>query len=253
MPNSVTNAVIRSWLVTSKAGLYTFTPTGAMRVAYHISVTSSGGRSSMTNGEGYVKYTAEHRMAPAITVPHWAELNEARTKLHHLGLVGANADGVSFGNLSIRLQGDQFLISGTATGASPVLDPDHYCLISSFDIERNRVLSTGPVQPSSESMTHGAVYRSCPGANTVMHIHSREIFDGMVRDRFPATPENAAYGTPEIALAIGNCVQALDSDEGCIVLLGHDEGVIAYGPSVERAFMLIRELYDRYLFYQPPL
>ena len=196
--------------------------------------------------EGYVKYSAEHRMAPAMEVPHWAELNEARTHLHRLGLVGVLSNGVGFGNLSIRFRGNEFIISGTATGASPVLGPDGYCLISSFDLKQNHVVSTGPVQPSSESMTHGAVYRSCSGANCVIHIHSRAIFDGMIRDRYPATPENAAYGTPEIALAIGKCVHELGKDEGRIVLLGHDEGVIAYSPSVEKTFSLIQELYNTY-------
>ncbi|MCL2270454.1 MAG: class II aldolase/adducin family protein [Treponema sp.] len=195
--------------------------------------------------EGYVKYSVEHSTAPAIDIPNWKELNDARTRLYQLGLVGSH-NGIGFGNLSIRYKGNEFFISGTATGALPVLGPDGYCLIRSFDIEQNRVVSAGPVQPSSESMTHGAVYHSCSGVNCVIHIHSRVIFDGMVRDGFPAAPENAAYGTPEIALAIGKCARETDGDEGRIVLLGHDEGVIAYGPSVERALMLILELHTQY-------
>ncbi|MDR2922818.1 MAG: class II aldolase/adducin family protein [Treponema sp.] len=203
-------------------------------------------------GEGYVKYAAEHTMAAAIETPlwaktpHWALLNSARTKLREMGLIGANSSGIGFGNLSVRVSGDQFLISGTATGAAAVLGPDGYCLISSFDIEKNRVVSTGPVKPSSEAMTHGIVYRSCPEANCVIHIHSRAIFDGMLRDNCPATPETAAYGTPEIALAIGRCVREAAKNEGSVVLAGHDEGVIVYGPAVERALSLTEELYGRY-------
>jgi len=200
----------------------------------------------MSNSEGYVKYTAEHTMAPAVDAAHWTELNDARTHLHRMGLVGVLPNGVGFGNLSIRLGGDEFLISGTATGAIPVLGPDQYCLVKSFDLKQNHVVSTGPVQPSSESMTHGAVYRACSGINCVIHIHSRAIFDGMVRDRRPSTPEDAAYGTPEIALAIENRVRDLGKDEGSIVMLGHDEGVIAWGPSVKRTFALVQELYKAY-------
>jgi ribulose-5-phosphate 4-epimerase/fuculose-1-phosphate aldolase len=207
-------------------------------------------------GEGYVKYAAQHTNAPAIEVPHWAELNEARTKLHKLGLVGITSAGIGFGNLSVRYQGDEFLISGTATGAAEALTPAQYCLVRSFDIGKNQVVSTGPVPASSESMTHGVIYRSCPGANCVIHIHSRPIFDGMLRDKCPASPESAAYGTPEIAFAIGKCAAELGGNEGngcegsgcqgSIVLAGHDEGVISYGPTVERAFTLIRELYEKY-------
>ena len=196
--------------------------------------------------EGYVKYTAEHTFSPAIAVPGWAELNEARTLLYGMGLVGVTQGGIGFGNLSLRYRLDEFLISGTATGSLPVLGPENYCLVTSFDIENNRVVSTGPVRASSESMTHGVIYRRCPAANCVIHVHSRAIFDGMIRGRFPSTPQDAAFGTPEIALAIGELVQEPGKDEGCIVMAGHDEGVISYGPSVEKALALVRELFEKY-------
>ena len=47
MPRSVMMPVMSDRSVTSKAGLKTFTPSGAMRRSYHISVTSSPGRCSM--------------------------------------------------------------------------------------------------------------------------------------------------------------------------------------------------------------
>jgi len=186
-------------------------------------------------------------MSPAIETALWAELNRVRTKLRELGLMGMTSNGIGFGNLSLRVEGNKFLISGTATGASSVLGPDGYCLITSFDVDRNRVVSTGPVKPSSETMTHGVIYRSCPNANCVIHIHSRQIFDGMIRDSYPATHETAAYGTPEIALAIGKLVgHDSEKNEGSIVLAGHDEGVIVYAPTVKRALFLTEELYNLY-------
>jgi len=194
------------------------------------------------SGEGYVKYIAEHTMSPAIEPPNWAELNTARTKLREMGLIGVTPGGIGFGNLSARVKGGQFIISGTATGALPVLNRDGYCLITSVDVDKNRVVSTGPVKPSSETMTHGVIYRACPGANCVIHIHSRAIFDGMIRDGCPATPVSAAYGTPDIARAIGELVLESKKNEGGIVLAGHDEGVIVYGPTVEKALSLTEEL-----------
>lgn len=203
--------------------------------------------------EGYVKYTAEHTPGPPIdicNVPHWAELNDTRTRLYKMGLIGVTLEGIGFGNVSVRRQNGEFFISGTATGALPVLTPAEYCLVTACDISHNSVVSSGPVQPSSESMTHGAVYQYCAGANCVIHIHSKNIFDGMIRNGYPSTPESAAYGTPEIALAIGECVADDRNEgvhtEGVIVLAGHDEGVIAYGPSPERVFNLIMELYNKY-------
>jgi len=196
--------------------------------------------------EGYVKYKADHTTASAIVIPQWAELNEARTHLHKLGLVGITSSGIGFGNVSVRFRGEEFLISGTATGEKQILNQSEYCLVKYFDIARNYVVSSGPVQASSESMTHGAVYHSCCGANCVMHIHSRAIFDGMIRDNYPVTSKDAAYGTPEIALAIGKCVEELGKDEGRIVMAGHEEGIITYGATVNRALNLILELYKKY-------
>jgi len=196
--------------------------------------------------EGYVKYTAVHTPAPAIEAPHWAELNKARTQLHRLGLLGVTPQGIGFGNVSIRFKGEEFLISGTATGATPELTPAEYCLVKSFDLAQNRIVSKGPVQASSEAMTHGAVYHSCSGANCVMHIHSGAIFNGMIRDGCPATDKNAAYGTPEIALALAKCVQEMGTDEGAVYMAGHDEGIIIWGSTVERALKIILTLKDRY-------
>ena len=48
IPFSVIMAVIRSASVTSKAGLYTFMLAGAMRLSYHISVTSLAALCSIT-------------------------------------------------------------------------------------------------------------------------------------------------------------------------------------------------------------
>ena len=129
--------------------------------------------------EGNVKYTAEHTGA-ALELTHnileqWTELNDARTGLHKLRLIGVYPDGIGYGNLSIRFSGEEFIISGTATGAKDVLNLSEYCLVKSFDIAHNKVVSSGPIQASAESMTHGAVYHSCSAVNCVIHIHSREI------------------------------------------------------------------------------
>ena len=201
--------------------------------------------------EGHVKYTALHENSPipqaALASQPLPELNEARTKCFKRDLVGVYPNGIGYGNLSIRVHDDEFLISGTATGAKPALSSKDYCLVKSFDIARNSIVSCGLIKASSESMTHGAVYHVCRDVNCVIHVHSKKIFDGMLRDNYPFTPKIAAFGTPEIALAIGKCVEKIDSDEGQIVLAGHDEGIIAYGASVERSLQLILELHNKFV------
>jgi len=201
--------------------------------------------------EGYVKFTARHENSPipqaALAARQLPELNEARTKCFSLGLVGVYPNGIGYGNVSIRAHDDEFLISGTATGTKPVLSNEDFCLVKSFDIARNSIVSRGLIQASSESMTHGAVYRAGRGVNCVIHIHSKKIFDGLLRNDYPFTPKIAAFGTPEIALAIEKCVEKIGGDEGQIVLAGHDEGIIAYGANIERALHLTLELHNKYM------
>jgi ribulose-5-phosphate 4-epimerase/fuculose-1-phosphate aldolase len=119
--------------------------------------------------------------------------------------------------------------------------------VKSFDIAGNSIVSRGLIQASSESMTHGAVYRAGRGVNCVIHIHSKKIFDGMLQDDYPFTPKALAFGTPEIALAIGKCVEKIGSDEDKIVLAGHDGGIIAYGANIERSLHSILELHNKYM------
>ncbi|MDR0377111.1 MAG: class II aldolase/adducin family protein [Spirochaetaceae bacterium] len=192
--------------------------------------------------EGYVKYIADHRTAPAVEPPLWRELNEARTCLYDRGLIGALPNGIGFGNVSVRVTGEEFLISGTATGDCRVLTAHEYCVVTSFNLEENRVTTSGPVRASSESMSHGAVYRSRASVMCVIHVHSRKIFDRLLSGGCISTPPEAAYGSPEMALAISTLAAAGRENRGVIVLAGHDEGVLSYGVSVREALNLILEL-----------
>jgi ribulose-5-phosphate 4-epimerase/fuculose-1-phosphate aldolase len=198
--------------------------------------------------EGYVKYTADHTEAPAAVaeIPLWKELDEARTRLYDCGLIGALSNGVGFGNVSVKVKDGEFLVSGTATGNRRVLGSEGYCMVTAFDIDENRVTTSGPVKASAESMSHGAIYRACLSARVVIHIHSRKIFDGMLRDNYPRTPADAPYGTPEMARAIIACVKERGEVPGVIVMAGHDEGVIAWGASVKETLDLVLDLYHKY-------
>ena len=89
--------------------------------------------------EGYVKYVAERRDG---IVPHSAqldELNQARTALFDLGLIGVYPDGVGYGNLSFRNSGNQFVITASATGTYSVEITLNGCVAS--DVINVTVLS----------------------------------------------------------------------------------------------------------------
>jgi ribulose-5-phosphate 4-epimerase/fuculose-1-phosphate aldolase len=119
-------------------------------------------------------------------------------------------------------------------------------MVTAFDIDKNRVTTCGPVRASSESMSHGAIYHASASARAVIHIHSRKVFDGMLRDNCPRTPADAPYGTPEMARAIIACVKEEGEGPRTIVMAGHDEGVIAWGASVKEVMDIVLDLYHKY-------
>lgn len=194
--------------------------------------------------EGVVKYRLDFTPAPA---PDWsliADLDAWRSVLFRLGLTGHNPDrygGLAYGNVSRRLAGRQFLVSGTQTGGLPRLSAIHYCKVTDFDAEANVLAAEGPIRPSSEALTHAAVYQASESVNAVLHIHSPELWRQAGPLAIPVTDPRIAYGTPEMAVA----VQALLADPTLrlVAMGGHRDGLIALGETVEAAALpLIRML-----------
>ena len=187
--------------------------------------------------EGYVKYVCLHENAPAPDVPALKELDALRTELFDAGLIGMRQDGIGYGNISLRTE-KGFVISATATGGIRELGADGYSLVTEWSLAGNRLSCSGPLPASSEALTHAAVYEAGRDAKCVIHVHSRPLFDGLREAGALCTPPSASYGTPEMALAVADIARA-QPQEAVVVMLGHDEGVLAYGPSIGAAASLL--------------
>lgn len=192
--------------------------------------------------EGYVKYRCIHTPGPAPAHPDFAALDALRTALFDAGLLGARADGVGFGNVSARAAGASFVVTATATGGARVLGAEGYCLVTAWDLDGNWVRSTGPRQASSEAMSHAARYRADPAVRCVAHVHSRALFDQLLAAGAPATPPDAAFGTPDMARALAMLASRRTDRVRLMVMSGHDEGVMACGPDIPSVAALFRQL-----------
>lgn len=195
--------------------------------------------------EGYIKYNAERRDGEVAYTDDVRNLSMIRTTLFTMGLIGVYPNGIGYGNLSIRTEGDSFVITGSATGGDMILKPEQFCLVESFDLEKNSVQSVGKIDASSESMSHGAVYKALPEVKTVVHIHSRKVFDYMLAGTYLRTDKSIPFGTPELAEAIADLVKAQPEPKGIFATAGHDEGIIAYGRNLDEVYDLIEEVYKR--------
>lgn len=195
--------------------------------------------------EGYTKFHVDWTRCNPHEIPEVAILNRWRPPLYEAGLIGYDeVHDVGYGNISVRVgDGDRFVISGTQTGQLPVLYPQHYALVTDVDIEANRVRCEGPVQASSESMTHAGIYRLSPGIGAIVHVHSEDLWlrlNGAVPTSDPAI----AYGTPGMAREFARLWQETEFPAARVaVMAGHRGGLITIGGDIEEAASRILTLH----------
>ena len=208
--------------------------------------------------EGVIRFEAAHESC-ALEQRVYGEtarvLAAWREVLARLGLIGrdrARYDGLGYGNVSARVGpfGDmgrgqrRFLVTGTQTGGRPSLTLDDFCLVERYDLAANAVRSRGPVAPSSESLTHGAIYDVAPAARVVLHGHAPEIWRHARALGLPITRADAAQGTPDLAFEVQRLYrQSTLSETGILVMGGHEDGVISFGSTAgEAGETLVRHL-----------
>lgn len=194
--------------------------------------------------EGYTKYRIDWQATEPLPVERIDAIDACRRKLFVAGLIGFDAEHeVGYGNLSTRADDlGGFLVSGTGTGQIEATDTRHYSLVTSSDIDANRIQCRGPVQASSEALTHAAIYELDPAIGGVVHVHCPGVWQAL-KGKLPTTREDIAYGTPQMAREL----QRLYRDtylkaHGVAVMGGHPDGLIAFGRDIEQATQRILNL-----------
>ncbi|MEX1267168.1 MAG: class II aldolase/adducin family protein [Woeseia sp.] len=197
--------------------------------------------------EGYIKFDIDWRRGPPPDAQTVADLNRWRKLLYEAGLIGEYTDlGIGFGNISMRSgAAGHFVISGTQTGHLGDLGPEHYALVTGYDVAANRVSCRGQVKASSESMTHAAIYELNPAITGVVHVHSAAMWNRLI-NRLPTTNPDVAYGTPAMAQEFRRLYDDTDFvDKGVAIMAGHDEGIISFGADLAEAAGRILDLRGR--------
>jgi ribulose-5-phosphate 4-epimerase/fuculose-1-phosphate aldolase len=190
----------------------------------------------------YVKFTYERARDQLAPFDAFAELNEYRRKLLELQLIGVSSNGVSFGNLSVR-DGvtNNFYVTGSGTGALCELTLADCAKVVAYDFNRNWVRYEGAAIPSSESLTHAAVYKSDGSVRGIIHCHDSSLWLTLL-DRVPTTSNAAEYGTPEMAWEIIRLFRTGDAQQRKLfVMAGHEGGVVTFGKNLEEAFAVLMQ------------
>jgi hypothetical protein len=187
--------------------------------------------------EGFVKFNCHwNQSGPVISDEQFEIINSWREILYNMDLIGAYENGVGFGNISMRLNhGHQFIITGSATGEIPELEPGHYVKVNSFNIDDNAVQCVGPLKASSESLTHAAIYLADSGVNAVVHVHSLDLWNEILY-KVPTTNPGMDYGTVGLAKDI---LRLFDDpviyEKRIIAMAGDRAGILTFGHDMDEA------------------
>ncbi len=185
--------------------------------------------------EGYIKFNCHWDKGAEVDEKFVREINLMRDKLFSLGWIGQYEDGIGYGNISLRHSGGTFVITGSATGGLSNLDSNHYTLVSRYSFSRNTVYCKGPVEASSESLSHASVYEHSPESNAVIHIHSKAMWEKLLH-QVPTTSQDVEYGTPAMAEEIARLFgHGQVQQQKIIAMGGHPEGIISFGSTLKEA------------------
>lgn len=190
--------------------------------------------------EGVIKFNCNWIQDEPLNEALIRKLNAWRDKLYTLKLVGVTPEGIGYGNLSIRSKNNnQFIITGSSTGKFTTLGPEHYALVTEYNIEGNSLTTHGPIKASSESLTHAMIYECCKDAMAVFHVHDRALWKKLLHT-LPATSKDVPYGTPEMAKEIQRLFNEHDLEKHKLfAMAGHQDGVVVFGKTVDEAGELL--------------
>lgn len=190
--------------------------------------------------EGVIKFKFKLKIAPELNADEYLDLEKWRVILFRMNLIGEYPkEKVGFGNLSKRdlRFSDQFIITGTQTGKFSNLTGRQYTKITNCNLDKMYVGAQGPIAPSSESLTHHALYLANKNIKYVFHVHSNQLWSYMISHEFMKTPKDIGYGTKQMAEVVQKLIQ--NKDHGILAMHGHQDGVISFAPTAEQAGQLI--------------
>lgn len=191
--------------------------------------------------KGLIKYECFHQFAEMDKSQALEDLIYYRNKAFQKGYIGVYSNGIGYGNISIRI-GENFMVSGSATGMIAQTGEEHYSLVTEWNIEKNQLWCEGPVKASSESLTHAVIYETLPKINAVLHIHSSDLWEKYYHE-LPSTSKDIEYGTVKMAQAVKSLLQSMSEKQHHIFLMqGHQDGIVAFGNSLKDLLKFVDQL-----------
>ena len=145
--------------------------------------------------------------------------------------------GLSYGNLSARLDADRFWMSASGVDKSNLREIGRdILLVKDYDQTQNAIVLSVPpnVEPrrvSVDAIEHWMVYREHPDVGAILHVHA--WMDGA-----PSTEFNYPCGTYELGIAVADIVRDAPVPKETVVGL-KNHGLTIVGESMDEIFQRV--------------
>lgn len=188
--------------------------------------------------EGVIRFRHTLRPGPSVPRSVFGPLDAWRTVLKRLGLLGSDPrryDGLGFGNVSMRDpdRPTTFWITATQTGELGRIEPRHMCRVVDWDLAAFSLTAEGALPPSSEALTHAAIYRADASVACVLHVHDPDTWHRAVELRLPVVARDVEYGTVAMAEAVSRLLKTNTTRPLVFATLGHEDGVFGVGGTAD--------------------
>ncbi len=164
------------------------------------------------------------------------ELLSERELRHVQRLYGIG--GLSYGNLSARLDDNRFWMSASGVDKGKLETPGRdILLVTGYEPDAARMILSVPpgIEPrrvSVDAIEHWMIYQHHPNVGAILHVHA--LMDGI-----PATDVNFPCGTAELADSVSKLIDA-EPDPAHAVIGLRNHGITATGENLD-------EILDRIL------
>ena len=155
------------------------------------------------------------------------ELKEWSEKFQKNGLT-PEFEGNYTGNLSFRSK-EGFVITASGLKNKENLTDACFVYVKDYSQKTNTFYVEGKKKPSSESIMHYLIYKTCKDINAVFHGHNDLIVKNSDKLKLPITKKEYEWGTIELAKEV---LKVLD-DNKLIVLKNH--GFVSLGKNMKEA------------------
>ena len=198
--------------------------------------------------DGVVKYSLEFKQTKPLAKKECKKIEKIRERLYALGMIGAYSNGIGYGNISLRYKNsNQFLITATQTGELAHLKPKYYSLVKDVNFNTFATSAMGASKPSSESITHAAIYALDKDINAVVHVHNEKLWNFMLENDYLST-NDTPYGTIEMVEDVREMYKNIDPlSNNAFVMKGHFEGIVTFGKDLKEAKKRLYEIIHKAL------